>query len=499
MSWSWRRALPHAIGLLGVAAITGLIAAVRPWLDLPGLTVAYLLLVIWLGARFGWPVAVSTAVVAFAVYEWFFVPPYGTLWISAPRDVLNLAVLLVSALVASRLTATIAAQRAGAAASAEESGILYELAIAALREPGAPTALDLLCRRATGAGGLRAMSLVSVGAGRPEVVAGEPLSEAELAQARWAHDRGANLGARLTGGRLEVTRSFPLQTGPAYVNLTGGVAVLRLSRGGLDPERRRLLAAMLGLAGLLLDRRRGTDVAERARSLEASDRLKAAVLSSISHELKSPIASLRAGLTTLLMPRAGLGPEQRDMIAGLDGQASRLDRLVGDLLAMSRLEAGLPPDRSRHAVDELAGTVLHALRPALELFDVQVDLPTDLPCVLADEIQIERVLTNLLENAAEWTPAGGRITIGARVRADRIHAWVENQGEDIPPADLDGLFDKFWTRRKGGSGLGLAICRRIVEAHGGLIRAENTRQGPRFTFTLPLAGQPVSPPEPARA
>jgi two-component system sensor histidine kinase KdpD len=232
-------------------------------------------------------------------------------------------------------------------------------------------------------------------------------------------------------------------------------------------------------------------VAERARALEASDRLKAAILSSISHELKSPLASLRAGLTTLLMPRAGLDTEQEQLVAGLDHQAVRLDRLVGDLLAMSRLEAGLPLEQTPHNLQELVGSVLHGLGPTLARLHVDVALDPALPPVLADEVHLERVLTNLLENAAEWTPDGGRISIGAVTRADAVEAWVENEGPHIPASDLDHLFDKFWTRRRGGSGLGLAICRRIVEAHGGVIRAENAKAGPRFVFLLPIAPLPL--------
>jgi len=114
-------------------------------------------------------------------------------------------------------------------------------------------------------------------------------------------------------------------------------------------------------------------------------------------------------------------------------------------------------------------------------------VPQDLPPVLADELQIERVLTNLLENATEWAAPGSRITIGAEAGELEVAAWVENQGPDIPPVELDQVFGKFWTRRRGGSGLGLAICRGIVEAHGGRIRAENRRGGPRFTFTVPVA------------
>jgi two-component system sensor histidine kinase KdpD len=178
----------------------------------------------------------------------------------------------------------------------------------------------------------------------------------------------------------------------------------------------------------------------------------------------------------------------------MDRQATRLDRLVGDLLTMSKLEAGLPFERFPQEFPELVGAALSAVRPTLAGFDLQVQLAPDLPPVLADELQIERVLTNLLENASEWTRPGGRVLLGASADGQTLSCWVENQGPEIAEADLNGIFDKFWTRREGGSGLGLAICRRVVEAHGGQIRAENTGAGPRFTFTLPLAAEPVVAP-----
>jgi two-component system sensor histidine kinase KdpD len=490
MSRAWRLAVPYAFALAGTGAVTTLIAGVRPWIELPSLAAAYVLLVLWLGARYGWPPAVVAAGAAFVAYDWFLVPPYGTLYISAPRELVNLLVLIAAALLGGRLVAVLAARGAGAAASAEESGILYELAIAALQEPDGTGALALLCERARTAGGLRSMTLLAVEGERVERIAGDDLSPADMNRVLAAAVGGAGSGARLRDGLLELARTFPPSSDPVYVALGGGVAVLHPPAARLEPARRHLLAALLGLAGLLLDRRRGSLAAERASTLEASDRLKAAVLSSMSHELKSPLSSLRAGLTALSMPEAGLDSEQREMLAGLDGQATRLDRLVGDLLTMSRLEAGVPPELSAHDLAEMVGAVLDGLEPALADFRLDVALPDALPPVLADELQVERVLTNLLENAAEWTAPGGRIGVGARGVEGGVETWVENQGPEIPEGETERVFEKFWTRRRRGSGLGLAIARRVVEAHGGAIRVENQPSGPRFTFRLPRADRP---------
>jgi two-component system sensor histidine kinase KdpD len=130
---------------------------------------------------------------------------------------------------------------------------------------------------------------------------------------------------------------------------------------------------------------------------------------------------------------------------------------------------------------------MRQMRSDLKGHEVAIDVADDLPPIEVDEVQVGRVFTNLLQNALEWAPANGGIAIGGAVREGYLEAWVENDGPAIAPVDLDRVFDTFWTRRARGSGLGLAISKRVVEAHGGTIRAENRRRGPRFTFTLPLA------------
>jgi two-component system sensor histidine kinase KdpD len=334
-------------------------------------------------------------------------------------------------------------------------------------------------------------ALVAIDSGQATAVAGDDLTADELRQASWSFDNGHPVGVAITGGAVRLMKTHPDATTPAYLPLASGVAVMRVQAEGVERGELRMLAALIGLADLLLDRRRAALEAERARGFEASDRLKAAILSSLSHELKSPIASLRAGLTALMVPQAGLEPEQQELLVDMDRQATRLDRLVGDMLALSRLEAGLELDREQHGFAELVGTALRQLRAELKGHQVSIQLAEDLPPVEVDELQVGRVLTNLLENALEWAPPAGGIAVGAAAREAFLEAWVENDGPAIAPIDLDRVFDTFWTRRARGSGLGLAICKRVVEAHGGTIRAENLRRGPRFTFTLPLAAPPA--------
>jgi two-component system, OmpR family, sensor histidine kinase KdpD len=483
-----RRLGPYAIAVGGVVAITFAIALVTSSASVPGLSAVYLLLVLWIAARWGRGPAVVGSIAAFLLYDFFLVPPVGTFAVNGPSQVFELVVLLAVALVTSQLAASIRRAQAESELLAADSRVLYELATVALRMPQLTVALSMVCDRARSLASVGRFALVAVDSGKEATfLAGDELTADEVHQASWAYENKRSVGITVSDGVVKLMKTHPDAATPAYLPLASGVAVIRSQSG--RPERRelRMLGALIGLADLLLDRRRAALESERARGFEASDKLKAAILSSLSHELKSPIASLRAGLTALLAPQAGLQPEQQELLVDLDRQATRLDRLVGDMLALSRLEAGLELDKEPHGFAELVGTALYQLRSDLKGHEVAVDLADDLPPVEVDELQVGRVLTNLIENALEWAPATGGLAIGAVASDSVLEAWVENDGPAIAPVDLDRIFETFWTRRARGSGLGLAICKRVVEAHGGTIRAENRRRGPRFTFTLPLA------------
>jgi two-component system sensor histidine kinase KdpD len=488
-----RRLAPYLIAIGGVIGITAVIAVITTLARVSGLWAIYLLLILWLGARWGrWP-AVTGSIAAFLLYDFFFVPPVGAFTVSSPASLLELVVLLAVALVTSQLAASLRRARASAEAVARESRALYELATAALRTQDVTAALSMLCRLARELPSVNRFALVAMDLGQPSALAGGELSQGELKQASWSHENGRPVGIAVRDGVVRLMRTHPGAADPAYLPLASGVAVIGIDEEQAGPDELRMLAALIGLADLLLDRRRAAFESERARGLESSDRLKTAILSSLSHELKSPIASLRTGLTALASPQAGLQTDQRELLVGLDGQATRLDRMVSDLLTLSRLESGLELDLGVQSFADLVAAATRQLRTELDGNQLVFELPDDLPPVEVDEMQAGRVLANLLENAHEWAPPNGVIEVGAAPREAVLEAWVENEGPPIATADLDRVFDTFWTRRARGSGLGLAICKRVVEAHGGTIRAENRRRGPRFTFTFPLAPVPAVP------
>jgi two-component system sensor histidine kinase KdpD len=481
-----RRIAPYAYALAGVALITALIGLVRLRYPVPDLSMVYLVLVLWLGARYGILPAALAGVAALLAYDFFFVPPPGTLAVRGPNELLGLVLLLAAALVTGQLAASLRQASARSAATAEEATALYELATGALRLPEVNLAIGLLADRARALTAVERFSLLAVEDGVARLAGGDELPADVLRRAEWSMERGTPVGGsvgpegvslvRLAGGRRE----------PVVLPLAGGVAVITVAADP-DERQRRLLAALLSLGSLLLDRRTAAFQAQRASTLEASDSLKAAVLSSLSHELKSPLAALRAGLTALTGPGTGLDAEHVELVRGLDREATRLDRLVGELLTMSRLESGQDLVLEARSYPEIAGAVLERMAHQLADRRLVLKFPDDLPAVQIDELQVDRLVTNLVDNAIDFTPIGGAIELGARVDGGHLAAWVENEGPMIPAADLQSIFDKFWTGRGSGTGLGLAIARLIVERHGGTIEVRNRRSGPRFQFTLPLA------------
>ena len=486
MSLPLRRLAPYGYALAGVALISVLIGVIRSRYAVPDLSMVYLVLVLWLGARYGILPAVLAGVAAFLAYDFFFVPPYGTLLVSGRNELLGLVLLLAAALVTGQLAASLRQAFERSAATAEEATTLYELATGALRMPEVGAALGLLAGRARSLDAVDRFSLVAIEEGTARVAGGDELAADILHRAEWSAQHGTPVGGSIGPEGLGLVRLAGGQREPVILPLAGGVAVINF-KAEPNERQRRLLSALVSLGSLLLDRRRAGFQAQRAATLETSDSLKATVLSSLSHELKSPLAALRAGLTALAGPGVGLDAEHLELVHGLDREATRLDRLVGELLTMSRLESGQDLVLETRSFPEVVGAVVERMAPQLAERRLLLNLPEDLPAVSIDELQVDRLLTNLLDNALDFTAHGGAIEVGARLEDGRLVAWVENEGPMIPAGELGSIFDKFWTGRASGTGLGLAIARLIVERHGGNIEVRNRRTGPRFQFTLPLA------------
>jgi two-component system sensor histidine kinase KdpD len=262
------------------------------------------------------------------------------------------------------------------------------------------------------------------------------------------------------------------------------------------PEQRQQLDTFAALVAMALERVHYVEVAQQATVQIESERLRNSLLSALSHDLRTPLAALVGLAGTLHVSRPPLSEQQASLTAAVSEEALRMSRMVDNLLDMARLQSGeVKLKLGWQSVEELAGTAIQSTRAALGARPVHVQLEPGLPLVECDAVLIERVLANLLENAAKYTPAATAVTIEARRRADALHISVRDEGPGIAKGQEDAIFEKF-TRGNAesatpGVGLGLAICRAIVEAHRGRIWAEaNTPHGAVFTFTLPLGSPP---------
>ena len=264
-------------------------------------------------------------------------------------------------------------------------------------------------------------------------------------------------------------------------------------RRSLTPEQRRLVEAFASLTAVAIERVHLAEAAGQVQLLEAADKLQSALLNSVSHDLRTPLASITGALSSLLDDGAPMDePSRRIMLETAAEEAGRLNRLVGNLLDMTRLEAGaVTVRREPRDVQDVIGAALHQVSERLADRPVETDIPADLPLVPLDFALVVHVLVNLLDNALKYSPAGSPIHIGARARGANVSIQIADRGDGIPEADLAHVFDKFYRVQRRddvtGTGLGLSISKGLIEAHGGSIRAENRPGGGTIiTVTIPL-------------
>lgn len=276
----------------------------------------------------------------------------------------------------------------------------------------------------------------------------------------------------------------------------GLIGEIRLWRTNspINEVNQRLLKIFASQGALAIERLRLSDAASKAKVVEESDRLKSSLLSSVSHELRSPLAAIKASVSSLRSGEVEWEAEARtELLTTVEEEIDHLNILVGNLLDMSRIEAGaLKPQKKPNMLSEIIGAVRGRMRKQLQNHRLEIDVPDDLPLVSVDFVQIEQVFTNLLTNSMKYSPTGSTIKITASKKDARsLQVCLTNQSMPVPEADLEKMFDKFYrinpSERVTGSGLGLSICKGIIEAHGSTIWAENVPDGLAFYFTLPIS------------
>jgi two-component system sensor histidine kinase KdpD len=276
-----------------------------------------------------------------------------------------------------------------------------------------------------------------------------------------------------------------------------GVVALRPTDSSrlLDPDQLHLLESLVNQVALAIERTRLSDEAEKAHVRAETERMRNAILSSVSHDLRTPLATITGAASSLLDEQGPSDPVARlELSRSIYREADRLDRLLKNLLDMMRIEAGaVQLSKEWHPVDEVVGSALARLEGRLRDHIVNTTFPADLPLVLVDGVLLEQVVINLVENAVKYTPPGSAIDLSASASDREVVVEVADRGPGIPFGEEARIFDKFYRgklAREGGVGLGLTICRGIVDAHGGRIWAENrSGGGALFRFSIPLSDQ----------
>lgn len=525
LPWWLAVATRYAASVAGVAALTWLISLVFPRYHVANISMVYLLLVLALAVYAGSGPAIVASVLAFLAFDWFFVPPVGRFTVSDPDEWLALFLFLVVAIITGQLAAGLRRRAEEARRREREVSTLYELSIAILGDARLEHVLRIIAERLLLTLGLWQVSILLLderGRLEPVAEAGGILSDAERIDretgARWALEPGISTERyAVHGGRVTqpLAQTAHARRGEADTPLgvflpiaLGGepLGALAAYGGGDDAlsadESRRLLQAFVAQSALAIGRARLAQEEERARALVASERLKSSFLASVSHDLRTPLTAIRAAAAALRQAaRERNDAAHEELAGGIDREAERLNRLVGNLLEMSRIEAGgLPPKKAPEDLSEIVGGAIGRIEPLAGSRSLRVTIADDLPLVPLDAAQIDRVLTNLLENAVKFSPDGSEIRLEAHVVDGDAVVHLHNAGPSIPVAEQERIFDKFYRLHSQsgarGTGLGLAICKGIVEAHGGRIRVENDADGVAFRVTLPLG--PYEPARPRR-
>jgi two-component system sensor histidine kinase KdpD len=489
-------------GALALSAATTLVAfPLQRWFELSNIVMLFLLAVVGVALAFGRGPAIVAAIVNVLGFDFFFVPPQFTFAVSDAQYVFTFIVMLVVGLVVGQLTATLGHQARFASQGEERARRLFEMA-RELTAALAPEQVGEIGERyvAAASRGKVAILMLQQDETLREVVAEAGKVAVDMAIARWVVDHAEPAGTGTdtlpAAGKLYLPLKAPVRTRGVLVFEPADAAQL------LIPEQRRLLETCAALIAIALERVHFVTVAQTTLVDMESERLRNSVLAALSHDLRTPLTAL-VGLSETLGQDLAREPRPTGVEAkalAIRDQARRTAQLVDNLLEMARLEAGRADvRRDWQSLEELVGSSLAALEPALAGRQVEVALPTELPLVNCDGALIERVLVNLIENATKYTPPGSPIRVAARAADGAIEVAVEDRGPGLPPGRERAMFDKF-TRGNPesvvpGVGLGLAICRAIVEAHRGTIRGENREGGgARFVFTLPADEPPPPPP-----
>ncbi len=500
-----RRFKEYVFAALVVAVGTALSSFMSRHFESSNLIMVYLLGVVVVSTRCGRGPSLLAAILSVAAFDFFLVPPFLTFAVADYQYVVTFAVMAVVAGLLSTLTVRVKEQAESARQRERRTAALHSLSRALASTRSLDAMVVAVKRHVEEIFEGSAAVYVAGADGRLEV---RPAAEAsfaadpkEAAVAQWAHEHSeaAGRGTSTLAGAAALHLPLAGSQGPV------GVLAVRLPSAShpLDTDRMHLLEAFANQAALALERALLAREAHRHRLAAESENLRSAILAAVSHDLRTPLASISGAASSLALGGDRLDASaRRELVLTIHEEAGRMARLANNLLDMGRLESRkVVLRREWQHLEETFGAALEQLDSQLRDREVVLRLPDDLPLVPIDEVLVERVLVNLLENAARYTPAGTAIELGAAGHEDEVTVEVLDRGPGLSPGEETRIFEKFFrgevSHSRRGIGLGLAVARSIVEAHGGRIWAENRAGGgAAFRFTLPVPGEP---PEPAGA
>jgi two-component system sensor histidine kinase KdpD len=488
--------IPYGVALLFVAGALGAGQLIHPWFGIENVDLVFLTAVVGVGVRYGLLPSVFASVAASLCYNFFFLPPVYTFTITDPTNVAAFFFFILISL----LVSNVAARARGHAAAATERARTTEYLYSFSRKLAGTAALDdvlwatayqtALMLKVRVVLLLPEQGVITVKAGYPPE---DELDQADLAAANWTweNDRPAGRGSDTLPGAKRLF--LPMRTGRGPIGVIG----IDDDRAGplLAPDQRRLLDALMDQGALAIERVRLVEDMDRVKRTVETDRLRSALLTSISHDLKTPLASVLGAASTLRGLSAKLSDAERtDLLSTVIDESERLNRFIANLLDMTMLESGaIVPNTAPHDIGEIVGSALRRASKILARHRVSLELAADLPMLELDAVLFEQVLFNLLDNAAKYAPADTTISIRSLRDKDSVSLQIIDEGDGIPPAELESIFDKFYRARKGdhvrpGTGLGLAIARGFVESLQGTIAAANRsdRSGAVLTIRLPI-------------
>ena len=488
---SGRQAL-LAVAIVAVATIVSVL--LRDSLAPTNLAMIYLGGVVAIAMRCGRWISVTSSFLSVAAFDFFCVPPYLTFAVSDYQYVFTFAGMLVVALVISTQTARLKEHAAHAAVREARTEALYRLSSRLAGETRVFEAARSAATLAEEVFGARVVIFLPEDGKlsfRRRTSDLLPVPPAEESVAQWVFDHGHKAGLRTDAHPDATALYLPLR---GARETFGVLAVLPDPQNRIfEPEQQQLLEVFAGQTALAIERTLSQRSAEETRVHMQTEQMRSSLLSAMSHDLRTPLASITGAASTLRTQADRLPLEtKQELLESISDEADRLGRLVGNLLDMTRFESGgVELRRDLYPLEEIVGTVLQRMESQLEGRTVSTDLAENLPMVFVDDVLLGQVLWNLLENAAKYTPPGSPLELAAFPQEGAVMVEVRDRGPGVPPGEEERIFEKFYRGKSEnvrGAGLGLPICRAIVQAHRGTIQAL-PREGGGTTFRVSLPVQ----------